>query len=336
MAFNTKFFMDMAPQRYWQPDKEMGIEADILANPSKYNQYIGSFKKDGEWSKMIWDGNTVSILSRSISKKTGEYAHKEDSLPHLVNVFKALPAGTVLLGEICYDELFKRSKDVGTILRCIPEKAIERQENEVDKLHFYVFDVLAYNGVELLNESFEKRIEYIPEVAKIISGEYIRFAEFKTVEQIVTEYENYLAQGGEGFVLQKKTAPYTPGKRPAWQTIKLKKFTEEFEAPVIGFIEPEMEYTGKELENWEYFKDGMAVTKYYYKGWKAGVVINLNGVACNIASGITDADAEWLATDEAKKYLAEGRIYAKCSAMEVEKDTGKLRHGTLKELRTDL
>ena len=329
-------YMRLAPMKYWMPDADMGVEDDIINHPEKYSDYIGSFKLDGEFGRMVWDGKEVAILSRSISKKTNEYARKDPNVPHLVEVFKNLPKNTVLLGEMCFDDLYKRSKDVGTLLRCLPEKAIERQKDDKDKLHFYVFDVLCWNGKDLLNEGFETRISYIDKVKEILGDKFIRYAEYKTVEEIANEYQDYLAKGGEGFVLQRKDNPYAPGKRPAWKTIKLKKATEEIELPVVGLLNPEKFYTGKELANWEYFVDGIAVTKYYYKGWVAGVKVKNGDTICNVSSGITDEDAEWLATNEARELINEGRLIAKVSAMEIEPDTGKLRHGRLLELRTDL
>ena len=329
-------YMKLEPMKYWMPDADMGVEDDIINHPEKYSDYIGSFKLDGEFGRMVWDGKEVAILSRSISKKTNEYARKDPNVPHLVEVFKNLPKNTVLLGEMCFDDLYKRSKDVGTLLRCLPEKAIERQKDDKDKLHFYVFDVLCWNGKDLLNEGFETRISYIDKVKEILGDKFIRYAEYKTVEEIANEYQDYLAKGGEGFVLQRKDNPYAPGKRPAWKTIKLKKATEEIELPVVGLLNPEKFYTGKELENWEYFVDGIAVTKYYYKGWVAGVKVKNGDTICNVSSGITDEDAEWLATNEARNLINEGRLIAKVSAMEIEPDTGKLRHGKLIQLRADL
>ena len=343
MAFNKSKFVNMEPMRYWSPDEEMGVEADIMENPDNYSDYIGAFKKDGEWSMMVWDGKEVIIRSRSISKKTGEYARKEASLPHLVEVFKKLPKATVLLGELCYDDLYKRSKDVGSILRSLPALAIEKQAEEENKLNFYCFDVLCWGGTDLTETPFETRITFIDKVKDFLGDNktwrsargdnHIRFAEYKTIEEIVTEYDDYLAQGGEGFVLQLKDNPYLAGKRSAWKTIKLKKHTEEIECPIIGFIDPEKEYTGKELENWTYFVDGQPVTKYYFNGWKAGVIVDNNGAECRVASGITDEDACWLASEQAKKLLKGGQLVAKCSAMEIEPDTGRMRHPRLIEIR---
>lgn len=329
-------FLNMAPMKYWQPDNSDHVERDIIENPEKYSNYIGSYKRDGEWSKVIWDGDHVYILSRSISKKTGEYARKEECLPHLSVTFRALPAGTVLLGEVCYDDLYKRSKDVGSILRCVPQKAIDRQINEEDKLKFYVFDVLSWDGTDLTNTPFIERISYIGKVRSLLGDQYIRYAEYKEVTTIAKEYNDYLRSGGEGFVLQLKDNIYYDGKRPAWKTIKLKKTTDEIELKVVSVLEPTKEYTGKELNNWTYFVDNKPVTKYYYYGWKAGVVVDNNGTKCNISSGINDDDAKWLSTREAEKLIKEGRLIAKVKAMEIEPGTGKMRHGVLLQLRTDI
>lgn len=53
-----------------------------------------------------------------------------------------------------------------------------------------------------------------------------------------------LAAGEEGMVLKKKTAPYTPGKRPAWDTIKIKK-TDTCDAICMGWNSPTKYYNGK-------------------------------------------------------------------------------------------
>jgi len=324
-------------QRYWDPKRELGIQKDILTNPSKYDEYIGSFKLDGEWCRMIWDGKKVLLQSRSISKKTGKYTEKQDSLPHLVEEFKKLPKNTVILGEVCYDELFKRSKDVGSILRSLTPLALEKQREEKDKLHFYCFDVLCWEDVDLMEKGFEERISYLKKVKKVLGkSKYIKFAEIKSVDEIVNEYEDYLNKGGEGFVLQKKTATYKPGKRTAWESIKLKKCMEEIELPVVDIIEPEREYTGKELNNWVFFENNEPVTKYYFYGWKAGVVVDFNGTLCRVSSGVTDDDAKWLATKKAKELIKNKQLYAVVAGMLIEEDTGSIRHPVLIRIREDV
>ena len=331
---DIKDWYNSEPAKYWQPDKSRHIELDIIENPSKYDEYIGSYKKDGEWARVIIDDGSVIVQSRSISKVTGTYGRKEELIPHLVELFKKLPNNTVLLGELYFNDLSKHSKDVGSILRCLPPKAIARQKN--NPLHFYCFDVLMWNGQDIHSIGYQKRCEYLSKVREICGDTLIEYAKLEPIEQIVEQYDEYLKEGGEGFVLQKKSNPYNPGTRTAWATIKLKKAIDEIELPVVGIVWPNREYDGKELENWQYYEGDTPVTKRYYLGYANGVTVDNNGTLVKITSGITDEDAAWLATNEAKTRIENREVFAKVAAMEIEKDSNSLRHPSLIELRTDL
>ena len=92
------------------------------------DEYIATCKYDGEWTMFIkWDGQYL-IRSRSLSKVTGAYGDKTAHLPHLVEEMKLWPDNTVILGEVCWGDFGSVSTDVGTILRCLPAKAVERQK----------------------------------------------------------------------------------------------------------------------------------------------------------------------------------------------------------------
>lgn len=329
-------FYNSVPMRYWQPAKERHIELDIIENPSKYSDYIAAYKRDGEWARMLVDENReVTFQSRSISRITGTYGDKTVLLPHLVQYIQKheelFPNNSVFLGELCfYEDLHKISTDVGSILRCKEQKAIERQKAN-GYLSFYIFDCLCYNNNDITELPFEERIKYFPN-----ESEYIKKAEYKTIDDVAAEYFQYLAIGGEGFVLVRKDATYDPGTRTSWKTIKLKKATQELELPVVGLVEPKKEYAGKDIDSWTFYEDGIPVTKKYYNNWKAGVVVqNIGGALVKVTSGVSDEDAEWLATGEAVTLIKNGQLYAVVSAMQVTED-GSLRHPYLKRLRTDM
>ncbi len=333
-------FYSSEPMRYWQPAKEKHIELDIIENPLKYSDYIAAYKRDGEWARMLVDENReVTFQSRSISKVTGTYGDKTALLPHLVKYIKEhkelFPNNSVFLGELCfYEDLHKISTDVGSILRCKEQKAISRQQ-ENGFLSYYIFDCLCYNNVDITAEPFEKRIKYFPN-----ESQYIKVARYTTVDQVAEEYSQYLAMGGEGYVLMRKDATYDPGTRTSWKSIKLKKATQELELPVVGLVEPKKDYNGKEIDEWEYWieEDGIRipVTKKYYNNWKAGVVVkNASNTLVKITSGVSDDDAEWLSTDDAATLIKNNQLYAVVNAMQVTED-GSLRHPYLIRLRQDL
>lgn len=248
-----------------------------------------------------------------------------------------LPANTVLLAELCWDQPGTNANTVGTILRCLPAKAVERQKEH--KLHAVVFDALMVNGEDLTALPYNERLARAATVLKTIKSDLMYLtqvlpltAEFPTF----LDYADWIIQnGGEGLVIQRKDNPYMPGTRTAWKTLKLKQTMPEMELQVVGVLEPNKVYEGTLLESWAYWEDDTPVTKPYYFGWKNGITVKYNNTTCDVASGLTDADREWLASEEAEMAITNGELYAVVRAMS-ENDKGRLRHPYVVRFRTDM
>lgn len=326
---------ESTPAKYWQPDKSKHIEQDIISNPAKYDEYLATYKMDGNWSRWIVDGDgNIKVQSRTISKKTGEYGDLTDKVPHLVHIMKMLPRNSVVLGEICYPQLSKHSDEVGTILRCLPQKAIARQKD--NPLYLYIFDVLMWDGTDIHEQPYIERIKCFEKINNLINSTFVWCAKPKEVVDIVDDYDDYLDKGGEGFVLVKKNLPYSPGTRTAWSSIKLKQATDELELVVTGTIDPVYYYNGEDPDGWQYRDaDDYPITKRAYYGWMAGVMVDYNGNNVKVTSGCTDEDGAWLASEEAIEMINRGELYAVVRAMQITKD-GSLRHPVLVRLRDDV
>ena len=67
-------------------------------------------------------------------------------------------------------------KDVGSILRCLAPKALARQKD--NPLRWRIFDVLALDGKDMMNETFENRINCIPEVVRRIDSPLVEGVEY--------------------------------------------------------------------------------------------------------------------------------------------------------------
>ena len=132
------------------------------------------------------------------------------------------------------------------------------------------------------------------------------------------------------------------------------------ELPVIGTLAPKREYEGQDASVWPYWEvffldsgekelvnkipsettdlndpwtEWTPVTKPYYYGWINGVIVQLpDGNTTSVTSGLTDADREWLATDQAKIEIESGNLFAAVKAMSFN-DKGRLRHPYLVKLR---
>lgn len=334
---------------------------DMIDN--KDNLYIASEKHDGDFGLFAHFSKGKNLIrSRSISKVTGAYGDYTDKLPHLCGEMDSWPDNTVVLAEICWDEYGTNANTVGTILRCLPAKAVERQKDK--KLSGLIFDVLMFNGKDLTNDPYEIRINV---------GFELELKYFKRTQVFTTDFaaaaDDIISRGGEGVVIQKKSNPYMPGTRTAWATLKLKQALPHMDLKVVGTLEPNKQYDGDFIDTWKYWEiegdtsstffgdetyirleetDGgkpclnpdeyraTPVTKPYYMHWKNGITVMLpSGITTDVASGLTDDDRAYLATPEAQAKIAAGELWAEVKAMSVN-DLGKLRHPALVRLRTDL
>lgn len=327
MSFDYELFKNMKPMKYYENDWKLPKAQEMINNTN--NEFFAMRKHDGEWSRAIidLDGN-VLMQSRSISKKTKEYGDKTAYVPHIVDELKNFfPPGTVLLGEIAFNDWESTSRETASIMRSLPARAVRLQDEEHRKLHFFVFDVLAYDGKSLIDEPFEERFTPYHTVrpdakyvvpAMSVSGPDADFMEFA---------DYVWSKDGEGIMIVRKDMMYQPGSRRAWQTLKLKKKLGDLEVDIIDTIEPKKLYEGNSLD-WEYEVDGVKVTKPYYFGWKNGVVVEYEGRIINVTSGLTDKDREWLATSEAKKIIDNKTLKGVISGMELTENS--VRHPIFK------
>ena len=341
-------FHNVEAQKYWSfPSSFKGDKVKETKNMIFSGDYVGSRKMDGAFYKFWKDekGN-MELLGRSKSVN-GDYLNKIGHVPHLNKFFESLPNGTCLLGEIYFPEN-EGSSNVTTIMGCLEQKARERQEKGM-KLHYYVFDVLAWNGKSLLKESIQTRISHLD---KIDFMPYTIRAIYYEGKELWDELQFVLSHGGEGIVITKKDTCYQPGKRPARQTLKVKKELQEtIDVVVLGANAPTRIYTGKEIENWRLwenlqtnekieglfykeYSDGAPiepVTKNYWHNWAGSLIIGVRKgdklVPIGSLSGMTEEVLEnW------QKY--KGAV-AEITAMEV-LPTGGLRHPKFVKWRPDL
>ena len=318
--------------------------------------WFAQLKKDGALYMFVKglgrlgkpEGQTY-LFGRTISKVTGLLTEKSANVPHIIAPLSQLPNGTILLGEIYYPG--KTSKDVTSIMGCLPEKAIDRQNGSYGPIHFYIYDCLGFNGTSLLKYDNWTRYQVVKKIFEKypIARNEIELAA-AVEENIYTSIGAALAAGEEGMVVKKKTALYEPGKRP--QTMLKAKQVDNIDAVIIGFKDPVKEYTGKEIETWTYwynpktdnFLNGTfygqgyePVTKHYYYGWKNAIEIgaydengNIHSIG-TIASGLTDYMREDM-TANPEKYLNK---VVEIQCMMKDNNEKTLRHGFFLRLRED-
>lgn len=350
------FDFESPAMKYWSVPKGKSVK-DELRNFIYSGHCVCSRKVDGNWLMIGKDEDGVLFTRARNLGVDGTYANKIGHIPHIAELLGNLPNGTVLLGEI-YLPSKEQSRAVTTILGCLEEKAIARQQKG-EKLHYYVFDCLAYGGKATYSLPIMERVSVAKKVVDSLHSEYVELATYITDANKIEEYIAVcLEKGYEGVVLQRDDIPYEWGKRTAHHSLKVKKeVAETIDCYVTGnYKNATLEYTGKELPFWTYWlnqKTGEKINKNMYNDYLEG-----NGVLIPITKGAyygwagaiefavrrgdQDVNVCWISniSDEIKQEIVEQpqkwvHKVAKITAMMIEKDTKKLRHAKIAEWRND-
>jgi ATP-dependent DNA ligase len=295
--------------------------------------WVAQEKIDGAWYMLEKiDDEHIYLFGRTKSKKTGELTEKSENVPHIIKWAKQLPDETVLIGEIFVPG--GKSNDVTKIMGCTAANAIKRQ-TQTDEfgglIHYYVFDCIRYDGIDLTSIGFIdrwnylKNFEYSPQVHLSI----IYDSDFESI------LSNIFIMGGEGMVFKRKDSVYEPDKRPM-TCFKMKEHVDSVDLICMELLDPIKEYTGKELETWQYWIDGEPVTKHYYYGWKNamrlgaykdGKIIEVG----RVASGLSDDIRADMAKNP-EKYLNQ---VVQVSCMSLNKKDKTIRHPVFETMRYD-
>ncbi len=304
------------PMKYFAPPSTMSssMRRMKLEQMIDSGNYLFGLKTDGNWSRAVITRERNALQTRGISTVTKTYGEIQDKVMFWDDVCNAFTYGTtVILGEVYLPGAI--DKDVGSILRCLTPKALARQKD--NPLRWRIFDVLALDDNDYMNQPFEYRIEHIPEVVGRINSPLVEGVTYYEMDNtFFDKMGEIFAHGGEGSVCYRKDSIYVPGKRGphAWDTVKVKQeISSEIDAFITGIVPGEKLYTGKDLGTWqlwenqrtgeklvgsyfgEYRTGGpyIPVTKNYFNNWPAAIQVSVydrngNEVPLCKVSGLTE------------------------------------------------
>lgn len=356
--------------KYWAHTSATPAEKrkNEIRNAVFSGEYIGARKVDGYYERLIKDEDGNCFMVARSKNVHGEATEKLAWVPQIHDFMESLPNGTVLLSE-CWLPGDEGSKKITSLLGCLKDKCIARQEKG-QKLHFYIFDVMAWAGEDFTKIPFIDRVEYLHLISHAYIHDYVEWAQYYEGAQLWDKLQFFLAEGYEGMVIMRKDAPVYFKRTPARVSFKVKKeIAETIDCFFTGkATPPSKDYQGKEIESWQYwvdqdtderlpvgnhyyeaFMDGkryIPVTKPYYLHYAGSLEIALVKPAdgrCRITP-----DSEWVdglnivpigylsgLTDEIKMNYKDyaGRVI-EVGAMELN-DTGGLRHAKMLGWRED-
>jgi hypothetical protein len=351
------------PMKYFAPPSTMGsdIRRMKLEQMIDSGNYLFGEKTDGNWSRAVITPERVALQTRGISTVTKTYGEIQDKVLFWNDICDAFKDTTVILGEVFLPGAI--DKDVGSILRCLVPKALARQKT--NPLRWRIFDVLALDGMDMMNWPFEERISHIPEVVGRINSPLVYGVEYHEMDEtFFDKMGEIFAAGGEGCVCYKKDSIYIPGKRGphAWDTCKVKQeISSEIDAFISGIVPGEKLYTGKDLGSWQLWENHRTgekvegsyfgeyqlggpyfpVTKNYWNNWPAAIQVsvydrNKNEVPLCKVSGLTEEFKSSL-RDDPNRWIGcpvtIGGMMVSSAKADSEGNGISIRHPLLKRIR---
>ena len=338
-----------APPSSWsQEKKEEWARTRIFSG-----EWWGAQKRDGAFFMFLKDEDGNMFLRPRARNVKKEFVNKIDWVPHLHEFFENLPNNICLLGEV-YLPSNEQAKSTTSIMNCLLDKAIKRQEKE--PLHYYIFDVLAFRGESMLEMNALTRFITLDALNELYQNPYVEWARYVNGKELWNTIQEILANGYEGVVITRGNSHYLPGKRTNKDTLKIKKELQDtLDCVIIGANPPTKLYDGKEIVDWPYwyneqtnekinqpmfkeYEDGapvIPVTKNWFYNWAGSLKLGLfdeRGVCTHIGnlSGLTEEVKEnW------KEYIG---AVAEIIAMEIMDNAqgGRgIRHPKLKQFRKD-
>ena len=290
-------YFESEPMKYFAPPNTLSKDSRQmrLEQMAKSGDYLFGLKTDGNWSRAVITKERCALQTRGISKTTGTYGEVQDKVLFWNDICDAFSSTTVILGEIYLPGGI--DKDCGAILRCLSPKALARQK--VTPLRWRIFDILALDGDDYMDQPFEYRISHIPEVVGRINSPLVEGVEYYEMDDtFFDKMAEIFATGGEGAICYRKDSIYIPGKRGphAWDTCKVKQeITSEIDCVITGAVSGEKIYTGKDMSEWELWENQktgelvyglyfgeyqtggayLPVTKNYYNNWPAAIQVGV-------------------------------------------------------------
>ncbi|MGM5487982.1 MAG: ATP-dependent DNA ligase [Nanobdellota archaeon] len=189
------------------------------------------YKYDGFRMQIHKKGKSVQLFTRRLEDVTSQF-------PDVVEVIQEhVKADSCILdGEaVGFDRKSKKYLPFQSISQRIKRKYEVGDMAKKYPVEMDVFDVLEYDGKNLIKESFGQRRQVletiIPKIDRKINPS--RLIRSDSAEEVNRFFETAIAEGNEGLMAKKLDSPYKPGARVG-HMVKIKGTMENLELVIVG------------------------------------------------------------------------------------------------------
>ena len=188
-------------------------------------------KYDGFRIQCHKHNNKITLFTRRLENVTNQF-------PEVVSYVKSNVTGDSFILDseaVGFNSKTKNYLPFQNISQRIRRKfQIERMVKEFP-VELNIFDIMYYNGKNLLNEGFRKRRELLEKIIKSSKRKIVLAKKLTTSDKKEAEkfYQQSLKEGNEGIMLKTLDAPYKPGARVGFM-IKLKPVMETLDLTIVG------------------------------------------------------------------------------------------------------
>ncbi len=180
--------------------------------PQSSEGWAFEFKWDGVRAITCWDGRRTRLQSRTLADITFQY-------PELHNLGEYLDANAILDGEIvALDEQGRPSFSKLQPRMHVERPASLRARSNI-RIHYYIFDLLHFDGATLMNQTYEQRRQRLQDLD--IGHPFCRVppsyrGEGQDILAVAREH------GLEGIMCKRLDSLYWPGGRTGdWRKVKV-------------------------------------------------------------------------------------------------------------------
>jgi ATP-dependent DNA ligase len=194
--------------------------------------FIMEEKFDGGRYIVVITVDGIKVLSRRLIDKTANVPQLVTEVEQMIRHTPSLARGTILDGEITADTSFSNTI---SLVNSLPSRGMM---NSIP-YHYWVFDLIASDGVWLNKAPFYERRELL-ENAIGEGGDHLALTPQEPVGR--AGLEAIWARGGEGVIVKDTRAHYFPGKRPPRVWMKVKA-VQTAEGVIIDFTKGEGKFS---------------------------------------------------------------------------------------------